>query len=431
MNKPFHLALGAVACAALLAGCGSGGDDTPVTTTPVATSAFTQSGEWTFAMPATGQSLCYNLEAKAEVADCSGTAWDLKVKSGGLTATLWTNSGTSGTGAGGAFGGPFDHTWAELQAWQNGTTDPTSGVIPATVFLADSAKSIFTGTNDIQSAAFEYGVTGTASDHSLYPNFRVFLVTTNSAAATATGVVGAPVYALQVIGYYGTAGTAGGAPTSTGTTSGIVTFRYLDRNGGTPRTTTVDASKGWVYYDLTSNTVSSETGVWQVAFNRYNVKLNGGTSGSGTVAGFVGKTPAGFYGTDGAVVAAKFTATTNVADTAADLTDTALAAPATAAAWVKDSLASALNPAYTGGRPPATLDYGWYKYYPDATNATTAGLASAHMIKAEPDRAALIRTGEGTGYARVRLSSIVYAAATPAYNGLQTWTIKYDLQPSK
>ena len=367
-------------------------------------------------------------EAKAAVADCSGTKWDLKVKSGGMTATLWTNGGTSGTGTGGAFGGPFDHTWAELQAWKNGTTDPTSGAIPATVFLADSAASVFTGKNDIQSAAFEYGVQG---DHLLYPNFRVFLVTTNSAAATATGVVGAPVYALQVVGYYGTAGTAGGTPTSTGTTTGIVTFRFLDRNGGTERTATVDASKGWVYYDLTSNTVSSETGVWQVAFNRYNVKLNGGTSGSGTVAGFVGKTPAGFYGADGAVVASKFTATTNVADTLADLTDTALAAPATAASWVKDSLASALNPAYTGGRPPATLDFGWYKYYSDATLATAAGLADIHMLKAEPERAALIRTGEGTGYARVQLSSIVYAAATPAYNGEQTWTIKYDLQPSK
>ncbi len=159
----------------------------------------------------------------------------------------------------------------------------------------------------------------------------MFLVTTNSARATATGVVGAPVYAPQVVGYYGTAGTAGGTPTSTGTTSGIVTFRFLDRNGGTERTATVDASKGWVYYDLTSNTVSSETGVWQVAFNRYNVKLNGGTSGSSTVAGFVGKTPAGFYGTDGAVVASKFTATTNVADTLADLSRHRRAALATAA----------------------------------------------------------------------------------------------------
>lgn len=430
MNKPFHLALGAVACAALLAGCGSGGDDAtttpPVVTPPVATNQFTQSGEWTFVMPASGVSVCYDFEAKAEVAGCTGAAWDLKVQSGGRTATMWTNSGTSGTGKGGAFGGPFDHTWAELQAWQNGTTDPTSGAIPAAVFLADSAKSAFTGSNDIQSAAFEYGVTGTANDHSLYPNFRVFLVTTNSGVLETD--VTSKVYALQVIGYYGTTTTP---PTSTGTTSGVVTFRFADRAGAAPQTVTVDASKGWVYYDLTSNTVSSETGVWQVAFNRYNVKLNGGTSGSGTVGGAIGKTPAGFYDADGKVVAAKFTATTNVVDTAADLTDTNIKSPTVTSGWIKDSLASALNPAYTGGRPPATLDYGWYKYYSDPTLATAAGLAGIHMLKAEPGRAALIRTGEGTGYARVQLSSIVYAAATPAYNGAQTWTIKYDLQPSK
>jgi len=422
MNKPSFLALGAVACAALLAGCGSGGDDA-VDTTPVATTEFTQSGEWKFVLPASGTSVCYDLEAKAAVADCSGAKWDLKVKSGGMTATLWTNGGTSGTGTGGAFGGPFDHTWAELQAWKNGTTDPTSGVIPATVFLADSAASVFTGKNDIQSAAFEYGVTGASSDHSLYPNFRVFLVTTDSAQASAVGTATSPVYALQVIGYYGSAGTP---PSSTGSTSGIVTFRYVDRNGGAPLTATVDARAGWVYYDLKTNTVSSATGTWQIAFNRYNVKLNGGESGTGTVAGFVGKTPAGFYNADGTLVVSKFSATTNVADTLADLTAADIAVPARASAWSKDSLSSALNPAYTGTYP-AALDFGWYKYYPTAD--TTLGVVQ-HQIKAQPDRAALIRTGEGTGYARFQLASIDYADPAVATSA-QTWTIKYDLQPSK
>jgi len=423
-HKPSFFAFGAVACAAFLAGCGSGGDDA-VDTPPVATTEFTQSGEWKFVLPASGTSICYDLEAKAVVADCTGAKWDLKVKSSGMTASLWTNGGTSGTGTGGAFGGPFDHTWAELQTWKNGTTDPTSGAIPATVFLADSAASVFTGKNDIQSAAFEYGVTGASTDHSLYPNFRVFLVTTDSAAASNVGTATSPVYALQVIGYYGTAGTP---PTSVGSTSGIVTFRYADRNGGAAQTATVDARAGWVYYDLKSNTVSSATGTWQVAFNRYNVKLNGGESGTGTVAGFVGKTPAGFYNTDGTVVAAKFSATTNVADTLADLTATDIAVPARASSWVKDSLASALNPAYKGTYP-AALDYGWYTYYPTVDTATAAGVVQ-HQIKAQADRAALIRTGEGTGYARFQLASIVYADPASATSA-QTWTIKYDLQPSK
>lgn len=433
-NKTSLLALGAIASAALLAGCGGDSDTsttTPTTETPsTSTSQFTQSGEWVFTLPASGSSICYDLDTKATV-DCTTTAtWDLKVKSSGLTGTLWTNSGVSGTGKGGAFGGPFDHTWTALKTWLNGTTDPDGGALPSTVFLADSAASVFTGSNAIQSAAFEYAVTGASGDHSLYPNFRVFLVTTNSAVATAVGTTAAPVYALQVIGYYGSAAAGSTPVSSVGSTSGIVTFRYTDRSLTNVQTATVDARNGWVYYDLKTNTVSSATGDWQIAFNRYTFKLNGGESGSGTVAGFVGKTPAGFYAADGTTpVVAKFSATTNVADTLADLTASDIAAPAAARNWVKDSTASPLNPAYTGAYP-APLDYGWYSYYADATAAANAGLAGIHMIKANPDRSALIRTGEGTGYARFHLNSIVYATATPAYNGAQTWTIQYDLQPS-
>ena len=93
---------------------------------------------------------------------------------------------------------------------------------------------------------------------------------------------------------------------------------------------------------------------------------------------------------------------------------------------MKDSLASALNPAYKGTYP-AALDFGWYKYYPTAD--ATVGVVQ-HQIKAQADRAALIRTGEGTGYARFQLASIDYADPAVATSA-QTWTIKYDLQPSK
>ncbi len=416
-------ALGVAALTLLLAACGGGGgsDDTP----PPAgdDNKFTQSGEWQFALPASGSEVCYDFDAKAEVAGCTGSAWDIKVKSGGRTATLWSNSGTSsadGSGKGGAFGGPFDHTWEELLAWQNGTTDPVSGdVIPANVFLADSVASVFTGSNGIQSSAFEYGVTGTASDHSLYPNFRVFLITTDSAAADAVGTPASPVYALQVTGYYGGAG---------GTASGHPSFRWVDRAGGTVRSDTVDASAGWVYYDLAAGAVSTEAGTWHIAFNRYNIKLNGGESGSAKVAGFVGKTPAGFYEADGTTpVAAKFTATTNAADTLAELTAGDIAVPANANAWKKDTTSSPLSPAYTGTYPQP-LSYGWYTYYP--TNAVAPAGLSQHMLSANDQQAALVRTGEGTGYARFRLTKIEYAPATPAYNGQQTWTIQYDLQPS-
>lgn len=416
-------ALGVAALTLLLAACGGGGGD-DMTPPPGDDNQFTQSGEWQFALPAASSDICYDFDAQAAVAGCTGNTWDIKVKSGGRDASLWSNSGTSSpddTGKGGAFGGPLDHTWDELLAWQNGTTDPASGeTIPANVFLADSVASVFTGSNGIQSSAFEYGVTGGAGDHSLYPNFRVFLVTTDSAAADPVGTPASPVYALQVTGYYGGAG---------GTASGHPSFRWIDRAApGTVRDATVDASAGWVYYDLATGAVSTEAGAWHIAFNRYNIKLNGGESGGAKVAGFVGKTPAGFYAADGSTpVAARFTATTNAADTLAELSAADIAVPANANAWKKDTTSSPLSPTYMGTYPQP-LNYGWYTYYP--TNAVAPAGLSQHMLSANAERAALVRTGEGTGYARLRLTKIEYAPATPAFNGQQTWTLQYDLQPS-
>ncbi|GJG94446.1 HmuY family protein [Cupriavidus pauculus] len=431
-NRAAWRALGAAALAVALSACGGGGDDstttpttggnTGTTTPPASTSAFTQTAAWSFQLPAANASVCYDFNAKAQVA-CTGTAWDLKVKTGsnGMSASLWTNSGTSGTGNGGAFGSPFDHTWTALSAWKNATIDPVNGALPATVFLKDSASGVFSGTNDIASAVFEYGVTGTTSDHSLYPTFRTFLVTTNSTLADTTGTVTNPVFALQVTGYYGGAG---------GTTSGYPSIRYIDRSApGVVKTATVNASgNDWVYYDLVANAVSTSTGTWHIAFNRYNIKLNGGESGSGTVAGFLAKTPAGFYDSSNKPVASKFTDTNNVANTLADLTASDLALPANVAAWKKDATASVLNPAYTGSYPNP-MSFGWYTYYPTAAAASANGLpAVAHLLSANSEGGGLIRGGEGTTYARFHLTKIVYA--DPNVNtSAQTWTINFDVQP--
>ncbi|VCU68878.1 hypothetical protein PIGHUM_00937 [Pigmentiphaga humi] len=406
-------------CAALAAcGGGDGGSDPA----PAPTDKFTQkNGTWTFQLPAAGVSVCYDFDTKKEVAGCTGTAWDLKVTSASRTATLWTNSGTSSspsdTGKGGAFGGPFDHTWTELQTYKDATVDPASGsALPAAVYTADAASGAFSGTNDIQSAAFEYDLNG---DHRLSPNFRVFLITSNSANAAATG---AGVFALQVTGYYGGGG---------GTTSGYPSFRWIERtSGAVVKTAQVNASAGWVYYDLVNNKEVAETGAWQIAFNRYTVKLNGGGSGSGTVAGYVGKTPAGFYNTDGTPITSKFNVTTNVSDTLPDLTAGDIATPASASAWVKDKLASVLNPAYRGTYGVDPLDYGWFKYYSTAELAVKAGLPDVpHIIAANPANGSLIRGGEGNSYARVHLNSITYA--DPRDNSsAQTWTFGYDLQPA-
>ncbi len=222
--------------AATLAACGGGGggdsSDPGTTPPPTATSKFTQNATWTFTLPAAGSSVCYDFDARAQAA-CTGNQWDVKVVSGGRSAELFTNSGPSsadGTGNGGAFGTPFVHTWTDLQKWNDALVDPVGGALPTTVYTADTAKSAFSGSNAIQSAAYEYDLNGT---HQMHPNFRVFLITTNSASSDISGSAG-DVYALQVTGYYGS---------PTGTASGWPSFRWINRAAAaTPFSAPVNAS---------------------------------------------------------------------------------------------------------------------------------------------------------------------------------------------
>lgn len=419
-SKPLALTAAALA-AALLTACGGGGSDDTPTPDPTPASAFTKSATWNFALPDNGNSVCYDFDTATEVAGCSGSAWDLKVTSGGRSATLWTNSGTSGSGKGGAFGGPFDHTWTDLSAWKDATIDPVDGALPDAVYFKDTSKGAFTGSNAIAAAAFEYDL---KADHQLYPNYRVFLVTSDSASADAVGTPGAPVYALQITGYYG-------GPT--GVASGYVSLRWVDRAApGAVHEATVDARSDtdWVYFNLETGTVSSANGTWHIAFNRYNVKLNGGDSGTGTVAGFVGATPAGFYDADGKPVVDRFAAAKpDDTDLRAALTAADMAVPAAANKWVVDANHSALNPDYKGSYPNP-LDFGWYSYYPTEAAGVAVGLHQ-HMLKANPEAAALVRSGEGNSYARLHVTEIKYAEADPPYAGTQTWSIAFDVQPAK
>lgn len=407
----------------MLAACGgSSGDDSPTPAPAPApapapgASAFTKSATWTATLPAAGQAVCYDFDAAAEVAGCAGTAWDLKLSSQGRSASFATNSGPNGTGRGGAFGGPFEHTWTALQAWQNATTDPVSGAIPANLYFADAADSAFAGTNDIRSAAFEYSLN---NDNRLYPTYRVFLVTSDASSADASGAT-VPVHAVQITGYYGGAGN---------TTSGHVSLQWIDRaQPGNIRRATVDATAGWAYFDLASGTTTSETGTWQLAFSRYNVKTNSGVSGTGTVGAFVGSTPSGLYDAAGNPIASAFSSATPES-MAAQLT-APQSEPAAASNWVKDTVSSTLTPAYRGTYPQP-LDYGWYRYFPTAESAAAAGLpAVAHVLQANPDRGALIRSGEGNSYARMRLAEIRYA--DPAnISSPQTWTVEFGVQPAQ
>lgn len=436
MKNPLTLKTGTLLAFALaLAGCGSDSNDDSTLTGPTTpTSSFTQSATWAVALPVTAteaDAVCYDIDAKA-TADCTGNTWDLKLKGGTRTGTLWTNSGTSAsssTSNGGTLGSPFAYSWTDLSTWTSATRMPgETADIPSVAWLKDSLKNVFTGSNSIGTAVFEYGVGG--DNHKLWPTYRTFVITTDGSKAhkSSDNTDGVQVFALQVTGYYG--GTSG-------TESGHVAFRFAEKTDadtfGAPLSGNVNASgSSWVYYDLVNNTVvdTPSGSNWHVAFNRYSIKLNQGSEvgTGGKVGGFVGKTPAGFYDASGNVVVSAFTSVTAAADTLADLTATDLALPANANAWIKDTFNSPLNPAYTGSYPNP-LNYGWFTYYSLAADAATVGLGAAHMIKANDENGAMLRSSTGNSYARFRLKEIVYADNTNN-SSQQTWTFEFDIQPA-
>ena len=336
---------------------------------------------------------------------------------GGRAGSLATNSGPSGEGAGGAFGSPFTHTWDDLKQRSDALRDASGATIPPNLYTPDTAKNALSGDNSIGSAAFEYNLLG---DNRLHPSYRTFLITTDASSADAMGTPQAPVYALQVTGYYGGA---------TGTSSGYVSFQWIDRTApANVRSATVDARSGWAYFDLGSGVVSSASGTWQIAFNRYRAKTNGGISGSGNVGGFVAATPVGFYDAAGEPITSAFEGATP-ALMQAGLSAPGLATPRSARQWQLDSVSSTLSPPFRGQFPQA-LDYGFYTYFPSAEAAAAGGLpAIAHMLRAEPTRGTLLRSGEGDSYARMRLAKIDYTnPADPS--APQTWTFEFDVQPA-
>lgn len=434
----------AIALAVFLSACGGGGggsDSSNTSTAASSSSSFTQTATWAVALPAAGAAVCYDIDNKAP-ADCSGADWDLKLKSGGRTGTLWTNSGSSASASGnkgGTLGSPFNYLWADLQKWTRATRMPgETADIPAQAWLLDSVKNAFAGTNSIGSSAFEYGVGG--DNHQMWPSYRTYVITTdNSKAYTdSNNADGVKVFTLQVTGYYGG---------SNGITSGYASFRFAERldastYGAVQTVSGLDARSAWVYYDLINNTVvdTPTAGNWHIAFNRYSVKLNNGDatvgSGPGTggkMGGFVGMVPAGFYDGSGNPVVSAFTSATAANDTLPDLASGALSLPASASKWIKDAFSSPLNPdsKIVSGSPMTgnmVASYGWYTYYMGATEAAAAGLGAAHMIKANPENGSMLRSAASDSYARFHLKQISYADNSDS-SSQQTWTFEFDIQP--
>lgn len=370
---------------------------------PVSTANFSETATWQVTNLTLGTATCYDFDAKAE-SSCEEGKWDIKFENAARAPKLWSNSGDSGAGKGGVFG-LID--WSDLSRYKNATQDPDTGRDITMHYNEDRSGGIF----DVK-PWFEYNLKG---KHQLYPNNRVYLITTDNSSAMTDSSVQQPIYAMQIINYYNEAGA-----------SGYPTIRWIDTAlPSKVQTKTINAANNdnWVYFDLkTGQSSSDRNSAWQIGFKRNDVILNGGDSAiganKGKVGGYLAATPAGYYDAQGEPVTSQFI-TDGSAVTLSNLTSTAnYDKPLSARSWVIDSKGSDLNPAYTGNFP--TLDFGWYTY-----NGMT------HQLNAKPvatAQGALIRSAEGNSYARVRLNKINYPNATATTP--TSWEFKIDIQPA-
>tara|TARA_R110002073_G_scaffold297876_1_gene464299 strand:- start:1741 stop:2982 length:1242 start_codon:yes stop_codon:yes gene_type:complete len=403
-TKPTKLALlfSSSLLALSMTGCGGGSDGNGGNTPPVSTASFSETATWQVTNLAPEAVTCYDFDIKAE-SSCAEDKWDIKFDNQARSVKLWSNSGDSGAGLGGVFG-LID--WSDLSRYSNATQDPDTKRDITMHYNEDRSGGIF----DAQ-PWFEYNLKG---NHQLYPNNRVYLVTTDNSSAMTDSSVQQPIYAMQITNYYNY--------NDTGAFGGHPTLRWIDTAlPNKVQTKTIDASNNdnWVYFDLaTGKSSSDKNSSWQIGFKRNDVILNGGDSGSGKTGGYLAATPAGYYDAQGKPITSQFTSDGSAA-TLADLTNTAVYdKPLSARSWVIDSKGSDLNPAYTGSFP--NLDFGWYTY-----NGMTHQLNTKPVDSAQ---GALIRSAEGNSYARVRLDKINYpdSSATTA----TSWEFKIDIQPA-
>lgn len=410
-TKPTKLALlfSSSLLALSMTGCGGGSDgsssgnngnsDNDGSTPPASSASFSETATWQVTNLAPDSATCYDFDAKAE-SSCDGDTWDIKFENQARSVKLWSNSGDSGAGMGGVFG-LID--WSDLSRYTDATLDPDTGRDISLHYNEDRSGGVFTA-----KPWFEYNLQG---KHQLYPNNRVYMVTTDSSSDMTDSSVQQPIYALQITNYYNDAGK-----------SGYPTIRWIDTalpNQVQTQTINATSNDDWVYVDLkTGQSSTDKDSTWQIGFKRNDVILNGGDSGSGKIGGYLAATPAGYYDAKDEPIVSQFI-TDGSAATLADLTSTAdYDKPLSARSWVIDSKGSDLNPAYTGNFP--NLDFGWYTY-----NGMT------HQLNAKPldsAQGALIRSAEGNSYARVRLDKINYPDSTATT--ATSWEFKLDIQPA-
>lgn len=172
---------------------------------------------------------------------------------------------------------------------------------------------------------------------------------------------------------------------------------------GTPEpeagTLTVDASTGWALVDLDAGAqvagAPDASTAWELGVFATSIMLNGGAAGTGGVKGFCVCQNAS--ATDAQVQA--MTAAGEQADFDAV---TAAAAPADSTAWTSDALVPVIT--------------GWYAYNP-----------ATHVVSPAAGKAWKVRTAEGTGYAKLRVTGIEAPTQTTAGRV----TIEYAVQAAK
>ena len=166
---------------------------------PSGVSQFTGTATFNASIPSGGGEACFDFDNDITL-DCRSDDWDLKLEIDGRDWLLWTHSGVTAPGNGGAFG-PLETADADL--YTSATVSPEGRDIRF-LYDIDRSAGVFT-----DNSWYAYNLQGARK---LWPNYRVYLIDTDSSND------GAPVYALQITSYY-----------SDGGASGFPTIRYVQQ----------------------------------------------------------------------------------------------------------------------------------------------------------------------------------------------------------
>lgn len=175
------------------------------------------------------------------------------------------------------------------------------------------------------------------------------------------------------------------------------------------QTRMIDAtsSTSYVYFNLTDAEVvaltdaEAETSTdWHIAFRRFNVKLNGGSSGPGNGAAAMVAEPEGFYDENGAPNVSVFLNATP--EQTLNILEQTFPEP-DRRAWIVDRVSNDFSDQ-------------WYVY------DIQTGIAGPN-----PDNGWLIRGASGQDYARLRVTDLIFD--TRSGKGIESFRIAFDVQP--